>query len=365
MLEPGATVGILGGGQLGRMLAISAAKLGLRTLIFCPETDPPAAQTANGHIRADYGDEDALTVFASACDVVTLEFENVPLAAAAFLADRVPLRPGIKALEVAQDRLTEKVTISALGIGTAPFVPIDSAEAIPLALESLGGDGILKTRRLGYDGKGQVRLTAEDDPVTAFEDIGSVPAVLEAVVPFAFETSVLLARATDGETAAYALPVNTHKNGILDRSSIGSFAGHTITAEMEENAIGTASTIAQAFDYVGLLAVELFVLKDGALLVNEIAPRVHNSGHWTIEACAVSQFDNHIRAVAGWPLGSSEHHSDAELENLIGEDIARMPVLLADPASNVHHYGKAETRAGRKMGHVTRIAPLSRGQAAR
>ena len=359
-LQPGATIGILGSGQLGRMLAMAAARLGLKCHVYANESGP-AFDVAATHTIAPYDDRAALARFADAVDAVTYEFENVPVATAEFLAERVPVRPGHRALEVAQDRLAEKAFIAGLGIAVAPFAQVDDAAGLATALARMDAACILKTRRLGYDGKGQAGVAPGCDTKVAFAAIGGVPAVLERRLAFAREISVLLVRGADGAVAAYDIPHNTHANGILARSVVP--AG--IDAATEAQAFAIARAIADGLDYVGLIAVELFDLGAafGAgerLVVNEFAPRVHNSGHWTIEACPVSQFENHMRAVAGWPLGATARHSDAVMDNLIGADANDWARLAAEPGASLHLYGKREARAGRKMGHVTRLAPLGK-----
>ncbi len=355
-LPPGSTIGILGGGQLGRMQAMAAARLGLRTHVYSDHSGP-AFDVATQHTLARFEDLLAITEFARSVDVVTYEFENVPLAAAAAAAAERPVRPGPRALEVAQDRLTEKTFIRGAGLPVAPFAAIGSRADLDGALAQLGTPAILKTRRLGYDGKGQARITAPADADDAWAAIGAAPAVLEGFVRFSAEVSVLTLRGVDGALAFYDIPLNTHAEGILARSVVPS--GLPATHQQRARDIGAA--IAEALDYVGLLAVELFYLPDASepLVVNEIAPRVHNSGHWTIDACGVSQFENHIRAVAGWPLGSTARHSDAAMENLIGHDADGWASLAAETGSCLHLYGKHEARAGRKMGHVTRLTPRS------
>ena len=354
-LAPGSTVGILGCGQLGRMLAIAAARLGLKTHVYC-DTTGPAFDVATATTQAAFEDEAALARFARAVDVVTYEFENVRVESARILARSVPVRPSPKALEVAQDRLVEKHFIGALSIPVAPFVAVDGPEALGGALQQLGGPAILKARRLGYDGKGQASLAPGGDVGGAWAAVGGVPSVLERRVAFHCEVSALLVRGLDGRTAAYDCPVNVHENGILRRSTVPSGLPEADLAQ----ACAIAARIAEALDYVGVLAVEMFHLGPDApasarLMVNEIAPRVHNSGHWTIEACAVSQFESHMRAVAGWPLGSTGRHSDAEMVNLIGEEADAWLELAAEPGASLHLYGKHHARPGRKMGHVTRL----------
>jgi 5-(carboxyamino)imidazole ribonucleotide synthase len=349
-VAPGGMIGILGGGQLGRMLATAAARLGLKTHIYSDEPDAPAFQVSAAKTFARYDDRAALEAFASACDVVTFEFENVPTAAVEALSRRKPIYPGARALAITQDRLEEKNFVAGLGLKTARFVAVDSAKDGETGLARAGAAAILKTRRFGYDGKGQAKVTNAADAVAAFHSFKDAPSILEDFVDFAYEASVIAARGRDGSFAAYDPPENYHADHILRRSTVPS---RLTTAQCAE-AKDIAMKIADALGYVGVLTVELFVCKDGALLVNEIAPRVHNSGHWTIEACLVSQFEQHIRAIAGWPLGEPDRHSDAIMENLIGED-ARDWQKLARNGGALHLYGKSEIRSGRKMGHVTRL----------
>lgn len=354
-LPPGSAIGIIGGGQLGRMLAIAAARLGYRTVVLEPQLDCPAAQVANRHIVAPYDDEDALAEFAAACDVVTYEFENVPVAAAGRLAGSV--HPPAKALEVSQDRLVEKTFLNGIGLPTAAFRAVDTDADLAAGLAAFGGDGVLKTRRLGYDGKGQRVYRAAEATATAgvCAGMGGVPLILEAWVEFDCEISIIAARGLDGSTAAYDPARNVHRNGILHSSTVPA----SVSPETMRAAHDAAFAILDALDYVGVIGVEFFVLKDGTLALNEIAPRVHNSGHWTEAACAVSQFEQHIRAVAGLPLGATDRHSDCVMENLIGDDVNRAEALLAEPDLVLHLYGKAEARPGRKMGHFTRLMPRS------
>jgi 5-(carboxyamino)imidazole ribonucleotide synthase len=356
-LAPGSTIGILGSGQLGRMLALAAARLGLKTHIYCEESGP-AFDVATRTSKGGFNDEAALSAFAAEVDAVTYEFENVAVSTARHLARLVPVRPNAKALEVAQDRLTEKAFIAGLGIPVAPFRAIDRPEEIGAALAELAAPAILKSRRLGYDGKGQAGVAPGEDAAAAWASIGKVPAVLEQRLTFALELSQLVVRSATGELAFYDAPRNTHEGGILRRSVVPSGLAETDLARARD----IAGRIAEALDYVGVLAVEMFHLGPEApeaarLIVNEIAPRVHNSGHWTIEACAISQFENHMRAVAGWPLGSTARHSDAEMVNLIGPEALDWQRLAAEPGAALHLYGKREARPGRKMGHVTRLRP--------
>jgi 5-(carboxyamino)imidazole ribonucleotide synthase len=362
-LPPGSTVGILGGGQLGRMLALAAARLGLKAHVYSDDPDSPAFDVTSRATHGGYGDLPHLEMFARQVDVVTYEFENVPVDAARHISAIVPVRPGTQALEVAQDRLVEKSFVSELGIAVAPFAEVSHRRDLVAALERLRAPSILKTRRLGYDGKGQINLAPDADAAGAIASLGHRAAVLEQRLSFVFEVSVLVVRGLDGSTAFYDCPMNTHENGILRRSAVPSSLPPPVAVEAQR----IAGRLAEALDYVGALAVELFYLGQGpdkshpelpALVVNEIAPRVHNSGHWTIDACGCCQFENHIRAVAGWPLGSTARHSDAEMVNLIGEEVLDWPRLAAQPHVSLHLYGKREARAGRKMGHYTVLKPI-------
>ena len=358
-LAPGATVGILGSGQLGRMLALAAARIGLKTHVYCPDSGP-AFDVASKTTTASFSDAVALAAFARDVDVVTYEFENVASETARLLAPHVTLRPSPRALEVSQDRLEEKTFISRLGFPVAPFRAVASLKDLDEARAALGDPAILKTRRLGYDGKGQVRLAAGRRSQEAWAAVGEAACVLEGMVAFEREVSVLVVRGVDGSRAFYDVPVNTHSGGILRRSEVPCGLAEEDLTRAREIAAG----IADALDYVGVLAVEMFHLGSGIplagrLVVNEIAPRVHNSGHWTIEACGISQFENHIRAVAGWPLGSTKRHADAVMLNLIGPEANDWSRLAAEPGACLHLYGKNEAREGRKMGHVTYLKPLS------
>lgn len=355
MLKPGARIGILGGGQLGRMLALDAARLGFDVHIFTPEDNSPAARVAAACTVAPYDDVDAVARFAAGVDVVTYEFENVPVETAKAAAQHAPLRPGVKALEVCQDRVTEKRFVNDAGIETTPWLAVASVQEAAGAVTALGVPSILKTRRLGYDGKGQQVIRNAGEAAAAFDALGGVPCILEAFAPFTREVSVVAARSADGQVAAYPLAENRHEGGIL-RTSIAPAPGADALAG---EALRIASAILQGLDYVGVLAVELFVLEDGRLWVNEIAPRVHNTGHWTMDACAVSQFEQHVRAVAGWPLGNPAAHSAARMDNLIGDDVMRWQALASEPGVCLHLYGKGDAREGRKMGHVNRLSPLA------
>lgn len=350
-VAPGDVVGILGGGQLGRMLALAAARLGLKTRIYAPEGDAPAADVAAGRHIGRYDDAAELTAFAAECAVVTLEFENVPVEALEIIQRTRPVRPGLRALATAQDRLVEKQFLRDAGLDTVAFHAVETAADLAEALAETGGAGILKTRRLGYDGKGQVRIAGPSEAPAAIEALNGAPAILEAKAAFERELSVIVARGLDGSIAAYDPAENRHEDGILATSAVPGGLSPDVAAA----ARAQAARVADALDYVGVLGVEFFELAEGRLLVNEIAPRVHNSGHWTLEACVVSQFEQHIRAICGWPLGDPVRHSDAVMTNLIGEHAADWARLAADPGAALHLYGKAEIRPGRKMGHVTRL----------
>ena len=350
-LAPGSTIGIVGGGQLGRMLAIAAARLGYRCHIFDPHRRPCAAEVSARFTSAAFADEAALKAFGEACDVVTYEFENVPVAALGVLGDK--LKPGIRSLEVAQDRAVEKRFIEATGARIAPWRTVDGVADIVAALGSLGSPVLLKTRRLGYDGKGQAWVHSPDEAAAAWEAIGRQPAVAEARVTFEAEFSVILARTAAGETRAFPISRNAHEDGILRRSRTP--AGAPIDAQASE-AVAQAAAIAGALGHVGVVTVEYFACEDGPI-VNEIAPRVHNSGHWTIEGAATSQFEQHLRAICGLPLGEIALVTGmASMDNLIGGDVERWAELIAEPGARVHLYGKGEARPGRKMGHVTRLS---------
>lgn len=351
-LPRGATIGIIGGGQLGRMLAMAAARLGFRTIVLEPQAGCPAAQVTNGHITADYDDAEGLEKLAALCDVITYEFENVPVEAARALAERRPVFPPPLALEVSQDRATEKTWLAKAGLKTADWRTVDSADDLTAALGEFGGKGILKTRRLGYDGKGQVRFRGlASDPATdeAFTACGGVPCILEGLVPFTSEISVIATRSAGGAVECFEPGRNVHENGILARTYVPS----GVAVETIENAMAGARALAQSLGYVGTLGLEYFVMDDGSLIANEFAPRVHNSGHWTEAACTVSQFEQHIRAVAGWPPARQLRHSDCLFRNILGSEIDNLAEWAADPSCLVHDYGKAEAKPGRKMGHVT------------
>ena len=358
MIAPGGRIGILGGGQLGRMLAMAAAEMGLACHIYCPEKDSPASGVAAMTTCAAYDDAEALARFANSVDVVTYEFENVPAETVRILAQHAPVRPGVVALATAQDRIVEKTFLTSHGTPTTPFADIPTEAALIAAVAKIGTPSILKTRRFGYDGKGQAQIATPADAMAAYDAIGRVPAILEGFVNFEREISVIVARGIDGTTAAYDPVENIHKDHILDQS----LAPARIDELLADKARALATRIAIDLDYVGVMGVEMFVQGSGEagskLLINEIAPRVHNSGHWTQDACVISQFEQHIRAICGWPLGSTARHSDAVMTNLIGEDVDGWAKRAAEGNTAIHLYGKTEAREGRKMGHITRLYPL-------
>ena len=350
MIEPGSTIGILGGGQLGRMLALAAASMGYRVHILAPEAELPAGDVAAAVTRAEYTDLAALDAFAAAVDVATFEFENIDTRAVRHLAGRVPVHPSAASLEVAQDRLAEKRFVEALGGRPAAYRAVDSLADLEAAVAALGTPAILKTRRLGYDGKGQARIMVPGDVPAAWDALGGQSAVLEAFVRFDHEFSVLLARGGDGATAVWPVAHNVHDGGILATSRVP--APPAVTAHVEP-ATKLALAVAEALGHVGVLCLEFFATGAGPVF-NEMAPRVHNSGHWTIEGARASQFENHIRAVCGLPLGSTALTAPIVLmKNLLGDDVHDWASLLADPGAHLHLYGKSEIKPGRKMGHVT------------
>ena len=348
------TIGILGGGQLGRMLSVAASRLGYRTHIFEPGANPPAAHVADRVTTAAYDDTAALTAFADQVDIITYEFENIPTAALDLLETHCPIRPGREALRVSQDRLVEKTFLRDLGLATAPFAPVASRDELSAALQSTGTPAILKTRRFGYDGKGQARIDSPQSADAAYRDMADAPAILESFVDFSREVSVIAARGLQGDVACFDPGENEHHEGILRTTTVPA----TLTASQRIGAVLLASQVLNALDYVGVMGVELFVT-DSGLIVNEIAPRVHNSGHWTQNGCAVDQFEQHIRAITGHPLGDGQRHADVVMQNLIGNDMDKVPALMRQPDTALHLYGKAETKPGRKMGHVNRIRPIS------
>ena len=354
-LPSGSTIGILGGGQLGRMLALAAARLGMKTHVYCPDPHSPAFEVTPNRTVAAYEDHEVLAGFAEDVDIVTYEFENVPLATAEYLAALKPLAPGARALAISQDRLTEKAFLSETGIDVAPYRAVSSLGDYEIALSEIGIPSVLKTTRLGYDGKGQRMIRTPEDAAPAFAALSGSELVLEGFVPFEREVSVVVARAASGEIRAFDPAENVHRNHMLHTSTVPA----TLPAATAEAARAIAGKIAEALDYVGVLGVEFFVVPDGdtpKLVVNEIAPRVHNSGHWTEAVCVTDQFEQHIRAICGWPLGDPARLADVEMRNLIGEEILQAGENLA-PGQQVHVYGKAEPRPGRKMGHINSVRP--------
>ena len=349
MIRPGGTIGILGGGQLGRMLSLAAARLGLKCHIFEPGADCPASFVSAMTTTAAYEDKDALEAFARSVDVVTYEFENVPDTALDVIEKFVAVRPNRRSLSTSQDRLTEKEFLNSIGLRVAPFAPVSSQEDLLKAVDQIGLPAILKTRRLGYDGKGQVRIKAPSDASDAFERVGAVPAVLEGFVDFSKEISVIGSRSLSGDVACFDPGENVHVDGILDTTTVPA----EISKSLMSDAVLLTGKILSELDYVGVIGVELFVTQSG-LVVNEIAPRVHNSGHWTQNACVVDQFEQHIRAIAGWSLSDASRHSNAVMKNLIGEEVEAWKEVAQD---GLHLYAKSETKPGRKMGHINRISP--------
>jgi 5-(carboxyamino)imidazole ribonucleotide synthase len=352
-LPAGSMIGILGGGQLGRMLSLAASRLGMRTHIFCPDAGSPAFEVTPHKTVAAYDDLEALAAFADAVDVITYEFENVPAATAEFLAQRKPLRPGANALAISQDRLAEKQFLASKNIPVAPHRAVHSRTDLDAAIAELGLPAVLKTTRLGYDGKGQRVLHSAADADAAFAELEPKPLVLEAFVPFDKEISVVVARSTTGEVRSFDPAENVHRHHILHTSTVPA----DIPAGIEKHAAMLAKVIVVALDYVGVLGVEFFVVPGAdrpSLVVNEIAPRVHNSGHWTEAVCLTDQFEQHIRAILGWPLGDPGRLADVVMQNLIGDEVAALPGSL-DGNTQPHLYGKAEARPGRKMGHINTI----------
>jgi len=356
-LPPGGTIGILGGGQLGRMTAIAAARLGYRTHVFASEADAPAVQVSSAATIAPYGDSAAVARFVAAIDIATFEFENIPAGLARRIAGKRPVLPRPEILEITQDRLREKDFLREVGVATTDYRAVGDPDALAGAMRELGLPAVLKTVRFGYDGKGQVLVAAGTPPEEAWRRMGGTIGILEGFVDFRCEVSVIVARGQDGSLAVYPPVENRHVNHILDTT----IAPARLPAETAAEAKRIALHIAERLDLVGVLAVEMFVTKSGALLVNELAPRPHNSGHWTIDACVTSQFEQLVRAICGLPLGSTERHADAVMTNLIGKDVAKWREALDDPHAKLHLYGKSKTRPGRKMGHITRLLPRDGG----
>lgn len=350
--RPAKTIGILGGGQLGRMSALAAARLGIKTHIFCPENDSPASHVSAKTFQADYNDKTALKEFAKSVDVISYEFENIPVETVRYLKKIKPVYPDDYLLEIAQHRWHEKQFLNNIGISTAKWAKACDASQVHETLEEWkASDCILKTARFGYDGKGQTKITKNSDINSEFAKLKSDEVIIEQIIPFAYEISAIVARDIHGNTECYDIALNEHKNHILSKTTIPADA--SVPCPTQAKAKRMARKVADEVGLVGVLALELFVTKDGKLLANEIAPRTHNSGHWTIDACAVSQFENHVRTVCGLPVGHAKRHSDAVMLNLIGDDVALVDTYINKPNTCIHLYGKPEIRAGRKMGHIT------------
>lgn len=358
-LAPGDTLGIIGGGQLGRMLSQAAGRLGFNVVILDPEENSPACRVSQGQIVAAYDNPTALQVLGKACQAVTFEFENVPARSVEILIEAgCEVAPGPRALAVAQDRVDEKSFLNSIKVPTTAFAAINDLGSLRAAVASLGAPALLKTRRQGYDGKGQAWIKADSGAARAWAAIGAQPAILEARAEFVRELSVICARGRDGDIAVYPLGENTHAGGVLKTT----LAPANVGSQTKAQATRIARKILEGLDYVGVMGVELFEMPGGRLLVNEIAPRVHNSGHWTQDGCACDQFEQHIRAVAGWPLGPTAAHARVEMTNLLGNEIKAWKALAADPAVRIHIYGKREAKPGRKMAHINRILPLARSR---
>jgi len=351
-LAPGSTLGILGGGQLGRMLSQAASRLGFDVVILDPQPDCPAARVSRAQITAPYDDPDALQALGRLCDVVTFEFENVPAASVETLAEAGALvAPGPTALAVAQDRVDEKTYLNAVGAPTVAFAAVTTLDDLTAAIDALGLPALLKTRREGYDGKGQVWIRDAADAEAAFDAIGRRPAVLEAAAVFQRELSVIAARGRDGAVAVYPLGENVHQNGVLKTTT----APAAVDPATQGRAEQIAAAVLDGLDYTGVMGIELFDMGSGELLVNEVAPRVHNTGHWTQDGCVCDQFEQHVRAVVGWPLGPTQAHARIEMTNLLGDEVEDWRTLAAEPHARLHLYGKHDARPGRKMAHVNRI----------
>jgi 5-(carboxyamino)imidazole ribonucleotide synthase len=353
LVKPNEYLGIIGGGQLGRMMALEAKKLGIKTIIFSETEDCPAVSIADKMIVGSYHDACLLDEFSRDCSVVTYEFENIPISVANYLAMRTHLRPGAEILAVTQDRLAEKSFLNALSIPTAEFGAIAFEGDIKVLMEKFQSEAILKTRTLGYDGKGQIVIDNIKKASMAFYDINEAPSIVEKKINFIGEFSVIAVRNASGEFASYEPSDNLHQEGVLRTSIIPSRLSQTII----QTGINYTKKITEAMNYIGVIAVEFFVTQDNVVYANEIAPRVHNSGHWTLDGCYISQFEQHIRAICGWKLGSMLHHSNAKMTNLIGDDIYNWQNYANLPNAQLHLYGKSEVRLGRKMGHVTELMP--------
>ncbi len=349
-LPQGSTIGILGGGQLGRMLSVAASRLGFKTHIFEPSVNPPAGQVADTITTAPYSDLDALTNFAQSVDVVTFEFENIPTEALDTIESIRPVLPNRNALATSQDRITEKDFLTGLGLQVAPYANVETADDLAMAVETVGAPSILKTRRFGYDGKGQSRLKTINDAAHAWDELGNTPSVLEGFIDFSHEVSVIGARSQSGEVVCFDPGENVHRDGILHTTTLPA----NLKSSQRMDAVILTGQILNALDYVGVMGVELFVTPNG-LIVNEIAPRVHNSGHWTQNGCVIDQFEQHIRAISGWPLGDGKRHSNMVMTNLIGDDVLDVETLSKDASVGLHLYGKTGAKAGRKMGHINKL----------
>ncbi len=354
-LPPNSVIGIFGGGQLGRMTALAAARLGYRCHIFAPEVDLPAAQVSAAMTRAPYDDAAALEAFARAVGVVTLEFENIPVEAVRRVNEITAVHPGAEVLEICQDRLREKAFLERIGVATAPWAEVSDPAGFGAADAAIGRPAILKSARFGYDGKGQAALGDGDDLATALKAAGARRCILEGFIDFRCEISVIVARGADGAMASWPAVENRHVRHILDTTIAPAPVAPAVAARAEE----IARHIAAEIGLIGVMGVEMFVTRQDDVLVNELASRPHNSGHWTIDACDTSQFEQLVRIVCGLPLGATTHHSDAVMKNLVGDEVDAWPQILAEPGARLHLYGKAETRPGRKMGHVTRLKPRS------
>ena len=354
-IAPHSVLGILGGGQLGRLISLAAAPLGIRTIVLCPDPHAPAFDVCSDSIVAPYTDMSALDALASRCDVVTYEFENVPVAAVDRLIKHIPVRPGRRALAVTQERLEEKTFLQDADIPVAPFAAIDTKSEVDPAIAAVGLPAVIKTRRFGYDGKGQRIVKSREEAIAAFESLGQVPCIAEGFIQFTRELSIIAARTPDGECTTWDLSENIHENHILRRSR----TPVPDADEQTKQAKSLAPKILEALDYIGVMGIELFDTPAG-LLVNELAPRVHNSGHWTHDACITGQFEQHVRAVCGWPLGDTRRHSNAAMTNLLGDEVEAWEGLASSSSTKIHLYGKRESRPGRKMGHITRLSePVS------
>ena len=349
-LISGSTIGILGGGQLGQMLSMAAARLGFKTHIFEPSENPPASNVASKFTRAEYDDYDALKQFASSVDVVTYEFENIPTAALDIIETQSEIFPNREALKISQDRLIEKEFINKLGFKTASFCEVNSIEELIHAINQIGAPSILKTRRFGYDGKGQVKVQPSSKPEEIWKKLGEKALILEGFINFSSEFSVIGSRSKDGQISCFDPGENVHKDGILRTTTVPAH----LTNQQKTEAVLITAKILETLKYVGVIGIEFFLEKN-SLVINEFAPRVHNSGHWTQNGCTVDQFEQHIRAITGWKLGNAERHSDVIMENLIGDEIYKTNQLVEDGSIALHLYGKADVNPGRKMGHFNRI----------